>query len=66
MIGLLQEQRGELIQTLGQARNLIVEVKCSPAPLVRVLDGQQPLAEIRQTALGKLPSRARPSQSGGR
>jgi hypothetical protein len=52
MIGLLQEQRGELIQTLGQARNLIVEVKCSPAPLVRVRDGQQPLAEIPANGTG--------------
>jgi hypothetical protein len=46
MIGLLQEQRGELIQTLRQSRNLIVEVECSPAPLVRVRDGQRLLIEI--------------------
>jgi hypothetical protein len=52
MIGLLEEQRGELIQTLGQARNLIVEVECSPAPLVRVPDGQRLLIEIPANGAG--------------
>jgi hypothetical protein len=35
-----------LIRTLAEARNLTVEVECSPAPLVRVRDGQRLLVEL--------------------
>jgi hypothetical protein len=42
----LEEQRAELIRTLGQARNLVVEVQCSPVAAVRVRDGQRLLVEI--------------------
>jgi hypothetical protein len=42
----LEDQRGELIRTLGQARNLVVEVQCSPVAAVRVRDGQRLLVEI--------------------
>jgi hypothetical protein len=46
----LEEQRAELIRTLGQARNLVVEVRCSPGAAVRVRDGQRLLVEIPATS----------------
>jgi hypothetical protein len=52
MIGLLEEQRPALIEALRQSRNLIVEVECSPAPLVRVPDGQRLLIEIPANGAG--------------
>jgi hypothetical protein len=42
----LNDQRGELVRTLDQARNLVVEVQCSPVAAVRVRDGQRLLVEI--------------------
>jgi hypothetical protein len=42
----LEEQRADLIRTLGQSRNLVVEVECLPTPLVRVRDGARLLVEI--------------------
>jgi hypothetical protein len=42
----IEKQRPELIRTLGQSQNLIVEVECSPTRMVRVRDGQRLLIEI--------------------
>jgi hypothetical protein len=42
----LEGQRAELIRTLGQAQNLVVEVQCSPTAAVRVKDGHRLLVEI--------------------
>jgi hypothetical protein len=42
----VEEQRGELIQALGLARNLVVEVQCSPVAAVRVRDGRRLLIEM--------------------
>jgi hypothetical protein len=42
----VENQRGELIGTLGAARNLVVEVQCSPTAVVRVRDGQRLLIEM--------------------
>jgi hypothetical protein len=42
----VENQRGELIGTLGAARNLVVEVQCSPTAVVRVRDGQRLLVEM--------------------
>jgi uncharacterized protein YecE (DUF72 family) len=59
----LEEHRAELVRTLRQSRNLIIEVECSPAPLVPVRDGQRLLIEIRRMARGKRapePTRTKP------
>jgi hypothetical protein len=42
----IEEQRAELIRTLGQSRHLTVEVECLPTPLVRIKDGARLLVEI--------------------
>ena len=54
----LENQRGELVRTLGQARNLVVEVQCSPVVAVRVRDGQRLLIEIPATSRQDGPTRA--------
>jgi hypothetical protein len=42
----VQRRRGELVRTLAQARELVVEVAVGPAPAVRVRDGARLLVEI--------------------
>jgi hypothetical protein len=42
----IEEQRPELIRTLAHARDLTVEVRCSPGAVVRVRDGQRLLVEM--------------------
>jgi hypothetical protein len=54
----VEGQRGELIRTLSQARNLVVEVHCAPAALVRVRDGQRVLVEIPAESRQEGPPRA--------
>jgi len=49
----VEGQRDELIRTLSRARNLVVEVHCAPAALVRVRDGQRVLVEIPPRAARK-------------
>ena len=55
----IEEHRSELIRTLGQARNLIVEVTCTPTAMVRVKDGKRLLVEI--PAEGRQQGRTRAS-----
>jgi len=45
----IPRQRQALIDTLQGARNLVVEIECSPAVLVRVRDGRRVLVEIPAT-----------------
>lgn len=42
----VEDQRRELIRTLADARDLVVEVAIGPAPTVRVRDGGRLLVEI--------------------
>jgi hypothetical protein len=60
----LEEQRAELIRTLGQARNLVVEVQCSPGAAVRVRDGQRLLVEIPATSRQDGATCASPGRDG--
>jgi hypothetical protein len=41
----VQDRRGELVRTLAEARDLVIEVHCAPA-LVLVRDGDRPLVRI--------------------
>jgi hypothetical protein len=41
----VQHRRGELVKTLAEARDRVVEVHCAPA-LVLVRDGDRPLVRI--------------------
>jgi hypothetical protein len=60
----IDDQRGELIRTLGQARNLVIEVQCSPVAAVRVRDGQRLLVEIPAMDRQDGASRASPGEGG--
>ena len=42
----IEEQRGEAIRSLSEARDLVVEVVVRPVPKVRVRDGARLLVEI--------------------
>ncbi len=42
----VQDRRGELVRTLAEARELVVEVAVGPAPVVRVRNGARLLVEI--------------------
>jgi hypothetical protein len=42
----VEEQRGALIRTLNEARDLTVEVRIGAAPRVRVRDGARLLVEF--------------------
>jgi hypothetical protein len=42
----VERQRAELVRTLGEARNLTVEVGITPQVMVRIRDGQRLLVEI--------------------
>ena len=62
----VEGQRDELIRTLSQARNLVVEVHCAPAALVRVRDGQRVLVEIPAEGRQEGPPRASRARDAGR
>ena len=42
----VQDRRGELVRTLAEAQDLVVEVAVGPVPKVRVRDGQRLLVEF--------------------
>ena len=47
----VEEQRGDLIRSLREARDLVVEVHCSPA-IVLIRDGDRPLVKIPANGAG--------------
>lgn len=43
----VEHQRADAVRLLGEARDLVVEIRiASPAPMVRIRDGQRLLVEI--------------------
>jgi hypothetical protein len=42
----VEEQRAEVIRSLSEARDLVVEVAVGPTPRVRIKDGARLLVEI--------------------